>query len=53
MQPVGLGKYWQDSSVGETFKTIGRTITETDMINFINCTGLSTVPVYRHDRVDV
>ncbi len=37
---VGLGKYFEDLTPGGRFKTIGRTITETDIVNFINCTGM-------------
>ena len=29
--------------VGRQFKTIGRTVTETDITNFINCTGMVEV----------
>ena len=30
-------------AVGRQFKTIGRTVTETDITNFINCTGMVEV----------
>ena len=41
-QPTRLGQgfYWQDISVGQQFDTFKRTITETDLINFISCTGM-------------
>ena len=43
MQLVGLGWYFEDMPVGRQYRTIGRTITETDIINFVNCTGLTEV----------
>ena len=48
---LGHGLYWQDMKVGNRYKTFGRTITETDIVNFISCTGmlelLFTNAVYR------
>jgi acyl dehydratase len=43
MKLLGHGMYWQDMPVGAKFKTYGRTITETDIVNFISCTGLLEV----------
>jgi acyl dehydratase len=43
METVGLGLYYEDLPIGRTFRTIGRTITETDLVNFIGCTGLVEV----------
>ncbi len=40
METVGIGRYFEDMAVGTQFKTIGRTITETDIVNFVNCTGM-------------
>ena len=37
---LGRGFYWQELSVGQRFKTFRRTITETDVINFISVTGM-------------
>jgi len=37
---LGQGFYWQDLAVGQVFDTYRRTITETDLINFISCTGM-------------
>lgn len=37
---LGEGFYWQDLAVGQKFKTFKRTITETDIINFISATGM-------------
>src|SRR3546814_17722297 len=35
---LGRGAYWQDLHVGQRFRTLRRTITETDLINFISTT---------------
>jgi acyl dehydratase len=43
MKLLGHGMYWQDMTVGTKFKTYGRTITETDIVNFISCTGFLEV----------
>ena len=43
METVGLGQYWNNLEPGQTFKTVGRTITEVDIITFINCTGMVEV----------
>lgn len=37
---LGRGAVWQDLSVGQTFRTHRRTITETDLVNFISVTGM-------------
>jgi 3-hydroxybutyryl-CoA dehydratase len=37
---LGQGFYWQDLTEGQTFRTFRRTITETDLINFIGVTGM-------------
>jgi acyl dehydratase len=37
---LGQGFYWQEISVGQQFDTFRRTITETDLVNFISCTGM-------------
>jgi acyl dehydratase len=43
METVGLGKCWEDLPVGYKFRTIGRTITEADLVGFINVTGMVEV----------
>lgn len=43
MKLLGHGMYWQDMKVGDEYKTYGRTITETDIVNFISCTGFLEV----------
>ncbi len=37
---LGLGYYWQDLNAGQRFQTFRRTITETDLVNFISTTGM-------------
>ena len=37
---AGRGPYWQDLKVGGKVKTFRRTLTETDLVNFISCTGM-------------
>ncbi|HEX4186196.1 MAG TPA: MaoC/PaaZ C-terminal domain-containing protein [Stellaceae bacterium] len=43
VETVGLGFCFEDLPVGRQFKTIGRTITEADITNFVNCTGMVEV----------
>jgi acyl dehydratase len=43
MKLLGQGLYWDELKVGDQFKTFGRTITEADIISFINCTGFLEV----------
>lgn len=43
METVGLGMYYEDLPVGRVFKTIGRTVTEADITNFVNATGMVEV----------
>ena len=40
MKTAGIGFYWNDLSVGDKFKTLNRTITEPDIVNFIGVTGM-------------
>ena len=40
MNLVGMGHCWQDIQVGERYRTINRTVTETDLVNFISVTGM-------------
>jgi len=37
---LGQGFYWQDLEAGQQFRTFSRTITETDLVNFIGVTGM-------------
>ena len=43
MEMLGLGLYFEDLPVGKQYRTIGRTVTETDIINFLNVTGMVEV----------
>jgi acyl dehydratase len=43
METVGLGLFFEDLPVGRQFKTIGRTVTEADITNFVNSTGMVEV----------
>ncbi len=40
MKLLGHGFYWQDLEVGAKYKTFGKTITETDIISFVNLVGM-------------
>jgi acyl dehydratase len=40
---LGLGQYFEDMPVGRKFRTISRTITESDLVNFIGVTGMTEV----------
>lgn len=40
MRVVGLGIGWDELKAGDKLKTINRTITEADLVNFINATGM-------------
>lgn len=37
---LGQGFYWQQLNQGDRFRTFSRTITETDLVNFISVTGM-------------
>lgn len=37
---LGRGYVWQDLVVGQRFRTFRRTVTETDLVNFIGVTGM-------------
>ncbi|MCP1336657.1 MAG: MaoC family dehydratase N-terminal domain-containing protein [Alphaproteobacteria bacterium] len=40
---LGEGYYWNELKPGMRFRTFGRTITEADLVSFINCTGMVEV----------
>ena len=40
---VGYGFFFEDFFAGKTFRTLARTVTETDLINFIGVTGMTEV----------
>ncbi len=39
-QRLGQGYHWQDIREGQVFETFRRTVTETDLVNFISVTGM-------------
>ena len=43
METVGIGFQFEAPPVGRKFRTIGRTVTEADIVNFVNCTGMVEV----------
>ena len=43
METVGIGFHFEELPVGRKFRTVGRTVTEADIVNFINCTGMVEV----------
>ena len=51
MEIVGLGFYYEDLPLGRSFQTIGRTVTEADITNFINATGMTEVLFMNMDFV--
>src|ERR1700756_5624391 len=40
MQTLGLGFTWEQLSAGQRFRTLNRTITETDLVLFTGMTGM-------------
>jgi acyl dehydratase len=38
---LGMGPFWNDLAVGDRFRTVGRTLTETDLVNFVNLSWLT------------
>ena len=43
METVGLGSLFEDLPVGRRFQTIGHTVIEADITNFVNCIGMVEV----------
>lgn len=43
IETIGIGFTWEQLPVGRKFRTLGRTITETDIVNFISTTGMLEV----------
>jgi 3-hydroxybutyryl-CoA dehydratase len=43
MKTHGIGLYWDDQQVGDRYRTFARTITETDLVMFVNVTGMTEV----------
>ena len=45
---VGLGFTWNGLDVGYRFRTVGRAVTDADLVNFISITGMRACQV-RHE----
>jgi 3-hydroxybutyryl-CoA dehydratase len=43
MQTLGLGFTWEQLSPGQRFRTLNRTVTETDLVTFVGVTGMVEV----------
>ncbi len=43
IEVLGLGLHFEDLPLGRKFRTIGRTLTEPDLVNFIGVTGMTEV----------
>jgi acyl dehydratase len=43
MQTLGLGFTWDQLSAGQKFRTLNRTVTETDLMMFVGVTGMVEV----------
>ena len=43
MQTLGLGFTWEQLAPGQKFRTLNRTITETDLVMFVGVTGMVEV----------
>ena len=40
IKSLSPGVYWQDIQPGEQYRTLKRTVTETDLVNFVSVTGM-------------
>jgi acyl dehydratase len=43
METLGIGLHFEDLPVGRQWRTVGRTVTEADIVGFVNCTGMTEV----------
>jgi acyl dehydratase len=43
METVGIGFYFEDLPLGRQFQTVGRTVTEADIVGFVNVSGMTEV----------
>jgi len=41
MKLLGMGPFWDELTVGDRFRSVGRTLTETDLVNFVNLSWLT------------
>jgi acyl dehydratase len=49
IETLGLGLHFEDFPAGRKFRTIGRTITEADLVGFINATGMTELLFTDHE----
>ena len=42
-ETLGLGLHFEDLPLGRRFRTIGRTLTEADLVGFIGVTGMTEI----------
>jgi acyl dehydratase len=47
--PLVRGQTWEEMTVGSRFRTAGRTVTESDLINFITVVGINE-PLFLDER---
>jgi acyl dehydratase len=56
METIGLGFFFEDMPVGRQFRTLGRSVTEADIANFLGATGITEVLFtnldYLHNHTD-
>ena len=43
VEVLGIGMHFEDFTVGRRFRNVGRNVTESDVINFVNTTGFTEV----------
>ena len=43
METLGIGLHFEDLPLGRQFRTVGRTVTEADIVHFCSCTGMTEV----------
>lgn len=43
MKVLGVGCCWEELAAGDQFRTLRRTLTETDLVNFVSVTGMTEV----------
>lgn len=41
MKLLGIGLFWNDLAFGDRFRTVARTLTETDLVNFVSLSWLT------------
>lgn len=44
METVGLGLYFEDLPLGRRYRTVGRTVTKSDLLGFVNSIGMYGLP---------